>query len=100
MKQKLTRQELYDLVWSTPSAALAKKYNISDTGLRKMCKRLDVPVPKMGHWQKVKFGKRTKVVPLPSNSTVDQTTELEVITDQTVRSMSVHAEVKTLQRQF
>lgn len=28
----LTRRELYDLVWSTPMTAIAKKYLISDVG--------------------------------------------------------------------
>ncbi len=34
---KLTRKELYDLVWSAPFTTLSKKYLISDVGLRKMC---------------------------------------------------------------
>ena len=32
---KLTRKELYDLVWAEPLSRLAKKYKISDNGLRK-----------------------------------------------------------------
>jgi len=34
----LTRKELYDQVWSTPMTKLAKSYNLSDNGLRKICK--------------------------------------------------------------
>lgn len=34
-KVTLTRKELYDLVWSTPMTAIAKKYLISDVGLQK-----------------------------------------------------------------
>lgn len=100
MKQKLSRKELYDLVWCTPLSSLSNQYNISDTGLRKMCKRLDIPVPKMGHWQKVMFGKRTRVSPLPVNSAVEQEIELEVLTDDSVRSTSVVSEVKVLQLQI
>lgn len=37
----LTRKELYDLVWAQPLSRLAKKYRISDNGLRKICKRMN-----------------------------------------------------------
>jgi hypothetical protein len=66
-KQTFTRQELYDLVWSEPMLSLSKKYNISDVGLRKTCIRMSIPMPKAGHWQKLKFGKKIKKVPLPDN---------------------------------
>jgi len=55
---KLTRQELYDLVWTESMLALSKKYAISDVGLRKKCKLLDVPLPGLGYWAKLKFGKK------------------------------------------
>jgi len=64
-----TRKELYDLVWQTPMLSLAKKYQISDVGLRKVCVRMDIPVPPVGYWQKLKFGKRVRTVPLPSKYT-------------------------------
>jgi len=60
-KIKLNRKELYDLVWSTPMSRIAKKYEISDTGLRKVCKRHDIPLPHIGHWQKIAHGKKTSV---------------------------------------
>jgi hypothetical protein len=43
---KLTRKELYDLVWSAPFTILAKKYSISDVGLRKICIRMIISFPK------------------------------------------------------
>ena len=61
----LTRKELYDLVWAEPLSKLAKKYKISDNGLRKICRRLNIPIPQMGHWQKVKYGKSITVIKLP-----------------------------------
>lgn len=65
--KKISRQELYDLVWSKPMTALAKEYNISDNGLRKICKKLDIPLPQLGHWQKLQFGKKVKIIPLPKD---------------------------------
>lgn len=69
--QVLTREELYNLVWETPLSQLAKKYNLSDNGLRKVCKRLDIPLPKNGHWQKVQYNKKVIIEKLPVNNNVE-----------------------------
>ena len=58
-KQQLTRKELYELVWSKPMTQLAKEFGLSDNGLRKICKKYDIPLPLSGHWQKVQYGKKT-----------------------------------------
>lgn len=66
MKAKtISRKELYELVWSNPLTQLAKQYNISDNGLRKICIKHEIPLPKVGHWSKVKFGKKVTKTPLP-----------------------------------
>lgn len=67
----LTRQELYDLVWATPMIDLAKQFNFSDNGLRKICKKYSIPVPKMGHWQKIRYGKPTSKTPLPPSKSTE-----------------------------
>jgi hypothetical protein len=54
----LNRQQLYDLVWTESVLSLSKKYSISDVGLRKKCKSLDIPLPDLGYWAKLKFGKK------------------------------------------
>jgi len=63
--QTFTREQLHDLVWSEPLLTLSKKYSISDVGLRKICIRLNIPLPKNGHWQKVQYGKKVTKTPLP-----------------------------------
>ncbi len=55
-----TRKELYDLVWKEPLLTLSKKYDISDVGLRKVCIRMKIPLPKAGHWQKLRHGKKVR----------------------------------------
>jgi hypothetical protein len=62
----LTRKELYDLVWAEPLSRLAKKYKISDNGLRKICKRMNIPIPAMGHWQKIQYNKQVIITKLPA----------------------------------
>jgi hypothetical protein len=61
----LTRNELYNLVWSTPMTKLAKQYSITDYELRKVCQRMNIPLPKSGHWEKLRLGKIVEVVDLP-----------------------------------
>lgn len=73
---EFTRKELYDLVWENPLSKLAAKYNLSDNGLRKVCKKLDIPLPKNGHWQKIQFNKKVIKEKLPSNNTVDDSVTL------------------------
>ena len=64
-KTTLSRQQLYDLVWSEPLSRLAKKYCISDNGLRKMCKSMNIPLPSNGYWKKIKHGKSINKDKLP-----------------------------------
>jgi hypothetical protein len=65
---KFERTKLYEEIWTDPVVAVAKRYGISDVGLRKICKRLGVPLPPAGHWAKVYAGKTVKRPSLPSHN--------------------------------
>ena len=56
--KEYTRQELYDLVWTTPLGKLAKRYGLSDVGLRKICVKHDIPTPPLGYWAKLNLLRR------------------------------------------
>ena len=60
----LKREELYKMVWSEPVSKLARGYGLSDRGLGKICKRLEIPVPGRGYWQMKKKGLKMPVPPL------------------------------------
>ncbi len=62
---RLERQKLYEEVWSTPMAQLATQYGISDVGLSKICRKLAIPIPGRGYWQKKKAGQPVQPDPLP-----------------------------------
>jgi hypothetical protein len=62
----LTRQELYEQVWTTPMRKLAASYGLSDVGLAKICDNHDIPRPERGHWAKKEFGKEPPRTPLPA----------------------------------
>ncbi|WP_332304723.1 hypothetical protein [Rhizobium sp. GR12] len=63
-KRSMSREELYELVWSTPMHKLAEKYGLSDRGLAKTCQRYLVPVPSRGYWAKIDAGQPVKRTPL------------------------------------
>jgi len=65
------RLALYEEVWSSPLTTLAKKYGMSDNGLRKICKKLNIPLPQAGHWARVSAGQVIPKPPLPQ--TTDRT---------------------------
>jgi hypothetical protein len=62
----LMRSELYDLVWSRPMTEVAAEFDLSDVGLKKICKAAYVPTPPLGYWAKVKSGKRATKATLPT----------------------------------
>jgi hypothetical protein len=61
----LTREELFDLVWSTPMSKLAKRFSISDVALAKTCKKLNVPTPARGYWAQIAAGAKPTRPQLP-----------------------------------
>lgn len=64
-EKKLTRAQLYELVWSKAMTRIAADFGLSDNGLRKICKRYNVPYPPRGYWAKLEAGKPTKRTRLP-----------------------------------
>lgn len=61
----LTRDELYEQVWTTPTTRLAKTFGLSDVGLGKVCKKYRIPKPPLGYWAKIKHGFNIPRTPLP-----------------------------------
>src|SRR5579863_10169514 len=61
----LTREELYEKVWSTPMQKLAAEFGLSDVGLAKRCRRHRIPVPTRGHWARLRAGQDVEQPPLP-----------------------------------
>lgn len=80
----LTRKELYDKVWSVPMTALAKKYNLSDNGLRKICKKHNIPLPQVGYWQKLQYNKKVSKTPLPK---LKDEKDIEISIDETSKAI-------------
>jgi hypothetical protein len=45
----LTREELFERVWSKAMRNLAPELGVSDVGLKKICKRFNIPTPPLGY---------------------------------------------------
>ena len=52
----LSREDLYELVWSKPMTELAQDFGLSDVALAKRCRKLGVPIPGRGYWARVAAG--------------------------------------------
>lgn len=70
----MTRESLYELVWSKSTTTISQEYRISTSDLRKLCKYYDIPLPLQGHWSKIKHNKPTVVIELPESDkqTIDE----------------------------
>lgn len=68
----LTRQQLYELVWSKPMIHLAKEFELSDVALAKWCRKMDIPLPGVGYWRRIETGKKARKEKLPSPERTDE----------------------------
>jgi hypothetical protein len=60
---RFERQNLYEQVWEKPMTTLAAEYGLSDVGLRKICKRLSIPLPPQGYHLRTRKGQRPPLPP-------------------------------------
>lgn len=68
-KITLTREPLYELVWTEPIQRLAVRFGLSDVGLAKNCRGMYIPLPPRGYWARLNAGQkppRPRAHPRPS----------------------------------
>lgn len=53
----ISREDLFEDSWTRPLSRIAAEFGVSDTALRKMCDRHDIPTPGRGYWAQVASGK-------------------------------------------
>ena len=75
----ISRETLYELVWSTPMTKVAEKFEVSGSYLARVCTELRVPRPERGYWAKLAVGKAPQrpvlQEPLPGDPVVWSRTE-------------------------
>lgn len=63
---KLTRQQLFSMVWGEPVKSVAARLRLSDVGLAKLCRRNNIPLPARGYWAKRLAGRPVTQTALPN----------------------------------
>jgi integrase len=58
------RDELYNLVWTSPVSEVAVRLGVSDVALAKLCRRAGIPIPGRGYWQRVEAGRAIQPTPM------------------------------------
>jgi hypothetical protein len=61
----LTREALYELVWSEPMLKVAARFGVSSSYMARICTLLNVPRPERGYWAKLAVDKAPKQPALP-----------------------------------
>ena len=93
MIKLINREQLYKHIWSNPFTKLAPKYDISATDLRKLCNKFSIPIPKMGHWQKIAFGHIIDTPPLLNYYTFTLRIKKQIATQKILNKIS-HVKVE------
>lgn len=70
--EPVSRQELYELVWSTSMIKVAQQFKVSGSYMARVCSALRVPRPERGYWAKLAVGKAPEKPPLPEAQSGDQ----------------------------
>jgi hypothetical protein len=65
MGHRFTRRELYDFVWSESVRILSQRFQLSDVGFAKICRKASIPRPPRGYWAKLAVGKSVSKIPFP-----------------------------------
>lgn len=68
----ITREELYELVWSAPMIKVGEKFQVSGSYMARVCSTLRVPRPERGYWAKLTVGKAPEKPRLPDAQPGDQ----------------------------
>jgi len=68
----ITREVLYELVWSKPMTKVAEQFQVTGSYMARVCSVLRVPRPERGYWAKLAVGKASVRRPLPEAQPGDQ----------------------------
>jgi hypothetical protein len=88
---RYNREELYERVWTMPIRDLARQYGVSDVALGKTCRKLNVPVPGRGYWNKKAANQLVEPrPPLPSASSNERPTARARLGPQQVQTFGLN----------
>lgn len=65
---KLTRKQIYDMMWTNGVGHTEKSLGLKQKELKKICEKFEIPRPSSGYWTSLKLGKQVEKTVLPSNN--------------------------------
>lgn len=68
----ISREEIYQLVWSKPMTKVSEQFEVSGSYMARVCTMLNVPRPERGYWAKLAAGKAPPPALLPEARPGDQ----------------------------
>lgn len=68
MDRALTRQALYEMVWSEPLKSVAQRLGVTEKDLKKSCVAGSIPLPDSQHWARAVADNPASRLPLPRRS--------------------------------
>lgn len=86
--RKITREELFAMVWERPTQAVAKELGVSDVAVGKLCARLQVPKPPRGYWARIEAGQTPRRPPLAAFRDEIERRRKEVVRKRTSEGLS------------
>ena len=63
LMKRYPREKIYEEIWAEPMIKVAKRYNVSDVALAKVRRKLNIPRPGRGYWEKKAAGKPASTRP-------------------------------------
>ncbi|MEP2058014.1 MAG: hypothetical protein ABJJ05_09425 [Maribacter litoralis] len=72
-------KDLYELVWSKPLKQICKEQDIAYVDFKQLCTENKIPLPELGYWTKLRFGKPVSKTPLPIGNDINREIDLEVL---------------------
>lgn len=71
-------KDLHELVWSKPLKEICTEYEIAYVDFKQLCTENKIPLPEMGYWIKLRFGKPVSKTALPVEIDFNKEIDLEV----------------------
>jgi hypothetical protein len=90
---KLTREQLYNWVWTCSVRKIASQLGLSDAGLANKCKVNNIPTPGRGYWRKLETGSPVQRTPLPFPEHSIATVSVEVSEEMAMSLNQYHSPV-------
>tara|TARA_R110002051_G_scaffold13808_6_gene45656 strand:+ start:22707 stop:23705 length:999 start_codon:yes stop_codon:yes gene_type:complete len=71
-------KDLYELVWSKPLKQICIEQDIAYVNFKLLCTENKIPLPELGYWTKLRFGKPVSKIALPKEIDFNKEIDLEV----------------------